>query len=133
MRSVAKSRPIPATSSRTADWPGSSLLDSGILAAIRAAPAPLTAPATKGAHRIRGGFDWNVNDVQQSREDNIQGRYDYKSLTDYIAGKISRYRQTVLTFNPDDPGFKGRQRELAAYVQDKISLGDNVTATVGLR
>src|SRR6266850_2154306 len=60
--------------------------------------------ATKGAHRLRVGFDWNVNDVQQQREDNIQGRYDYKSLSDYIAGKISRYRQTVLSFNPDDPG-----------------------------
>ena len=89
--------------------------------------------ATKGAHRLRVGFDWNVNDVQQSREDNIQGRYDYKSLADYVAGKISRYRQTVLTFNPDDSFFKGRQREVAAYVQDKISLGADVTATVGLR
>jgi hypothetical protein len=89
--------------------------------------------ATTGAHRIRAGFDWNVNDVQQSREDNIQGRYDYKSLADYVAGKISRYRQTVLTFNPDDSFFKARQREIAAYVQDKISIGANVTATVGLR
>jgi len=56
--------------------------------------------ATTGSHRIRAGFDWNVNDVQQSREDNIQGRYDYKSLSDFVAGKISRYRQTVLTFSP---------------------------------
>lgn len=89
--------------------------------------------ATTGAHRIRVGFDWNVNDVQQQREDNIQGRYDYKSLSDYVAGKISRYRQTVLTFNPDDTFFQGRQREFAAYAQDKISIGTDVTATVGVR
>ena len=89
--------------------------------------------ATTGAHRIHAGFDWNVNDVQQSREDNIQGRYDYKSLADYVAGKISRYRQTVLTFDSDQAFFKGRQREIAAYVQDKISLGASVTATVGVR
>jgi hypothetical protein len=89
--------------------------------------------ATTGAHRIHFGVDWNVNDVQQSREDNIQGRYDYKSLADYVNGKISRYRQTVLTFNPDDSFFKGRQREVAMYVQDKISLGASVTATVGMR
>ena len=89
--------------------------------------------ATAGAHRVRVGFDWNVNDFQQQREDNIQGRYDYKSLADYVAGKISRYRQTVLTFNPDDAFFKGRQREFAAYVQDKISLGADVTVTAGLR
>src|SRR3989442_1648783 len=89
--------------------------------------------ATMGPHRVRVGFDWNINDVQQQREDNIQGWYDYKSLSDYVAGKISRYRQTVLTFNPDDAFFKGRQREIAAYAQDKISLGTAVTATVGMR
>ena len=89
--------------------------------------------ATTGAHRVRVGFDWNVNDVRQSREDNIQGRYDYKSLADYVAGKISRYRQTVLTFNPEDTFFQGRQREFAVYAQDKISLGSDVTATVGVR
>ncbi len=89
--------------------------------------------ATAGSHRIRVGFDWNVNDVQQMREDNVQGRYDYKSLGDYVAGNISRYRQTVLTFNPDNAFFKGRQREIATYAQDKISLGPDITATVGVR
>jgi hypothetical protein len=88
---------------------------------------------TAGAHRFRLGFDWNINDVGQQREDNIQGRYDFKSLSDYVAGRISRYRQTVLVFNPADALFTGRQREVAAYVQDKMSLGDNVTATAGLR
>jgi hypothetical protein len=89
--------------------------------------------ATMGSHRIRVGFDWNVNDVRQHREDNVQGRYDYKSLSDYVAGNISRYRQTVLTFSPDDAFFKGRQREIAGYAQDKISIGPDVTAMVGLR
>jgi hypothetical protein len=89
--------------------------------------------ATAGAHRVRLGFDFNINDVRQEREDNIQGRYDFKSLSDYLAGRINRYRQTVLVFNPNDAIFTGRQREMAAYVQDKISLGDNVTATGGFR
>jgi len=89
--------------------------------------------ATWGAHRVRFGFDYNLNDVGQQREDNMQGRYDYKSLSDFIAGKISRYRQTILTFNPDDAFFKGRQQEIAGYVQDKMSLGMNVTLTAGLR
>ena len=88
---------------------------------------------TAGAHRVRVGFDVNVNDAAQQREDNIQGRYDYKSLSDFVAGKISRYRQTVLVFNPEDALFTGRQREVAGYVQDKMSLGDHVTASAGLR
>jgi hypothetical protein len=86
-----------------------------------------------GAHWLRFGLDFNVNDVQQQREDNVQGRYDYRSLNDFLAGTISRFRQTVLTFSPDDPFFKGTQKELAAYVQDKLSLGPSVTITAGLR
>jgi hypothetical protein len=87
---------------------------------------------TWGAHRLRAGFDFNANDVGQQREDNLQGRYDFKSLADYMARKISRYRQTVLVFNPEDAFFTGRQTETAAYVQDKIVVGD-VTVTAGLR
>src|SRR6266540_2185457 len=33
---------------------------------------------TSGAHRVRLGFDVNINDVRQEREDNIQGRYDFR-------------------------------------------------------
>jgi hypothetical protein len=86
-----------------------------------------------GLHRLRLGVDYNLNDVRQQREDNIQGRYDFKSLSDYNAGKISRYRQTVLVFDPADSIFSGRQKEVAAYAQDKMSIGENVTATLGFR
>jgi Carboxypeptidase regulatory-like domain len=88
---------------------------------------------TWGEHRVRFGFDYNMNDVRQQREDNIQGRYDFKSLADYVAGKINRYRQTVLTFSTDDPFFAGRQHEAAAYVQDQVSFGSTLTAMAGLR
>ena len=89
--------------------------------------------ATWGGHRVRFGFDYNLNDVGQKREDNIQGRFDFKSLSDYLARKISRYRQTVLVFDPNDALFTGTQQEIAGYVQDKMSLGDKVTLTAGLR
>ncbi len=88
---------------------------------------------TWGFNRIRVGLDYNRNKVGQQREDNIQGRYDFKSLTDYMAGKISRYRQTVLVFNPADAFFTGSQTEIAGYVQDKMSFGRDVTVTAGLR
>ncbi|PYR30895.1 MAG: hypothetical protein DMF92_07140 [Acidobacteria bacterium] len=89
--------------------------------------------ATAGAHRFRFGFDYNRNYVGQQREDNIQGRYDYKSLSDFLAGKISRYRQTVLVFDPNDAFFQGTQQEIAAYAQDKMNLGENVTVNLGFR
>jgi hypothetical protein len=87
----------------------------------------------RGAHNLRFGVDANLNDVQQQREDNIQGRYDFRSLADYAARRISRYRQTLLTFSVNEPFFRGRQSELAAYVQDKIVLRPAVTLTAGLR
>jgi hypothetical protein len=88
---------------------------------------------TVGAHRFRFGVDYNINNVWQEREDNIQGRYDFKSLSDFLGGRINRYRQTVLVFDPADALFHGTQREAAAYVQDKISIGANFTASAGLR
>ena len=89
--------------------------------------------STIGAHRLRFGVDYNLNSVKQEREDNIQGRYDFKSLSDYLAGKVNRYRQTVLVFDPADALFRGTQREIAAYAQDKMSIGANFTASAGLR
>jgi carboxypeptidase family protein/TonB-dependent receptor-like protein len=89
--------------------------------------------ATWGVNRLRFGVDYNLNDVRQQREDNIQGRYDFKSLSDYLARKVSRYRQTVLVFDPNDALFTGTQKEIAGYVQDKMSLGDTVTLMAGLR
>jgi len=89
--------------------------------------------ATWGAHRVRLGVDYNLNQARQQREDNVQGRYDFKSLPDYLARKVSRYRQTVLVFDPDHPFFDASQRELAGFVQDKISAGSDVTLTAGLR
>jgi hypothetical protein len=89
--------------------------------------------ANWGFNRLRFGFDYNRNEVGQQREDNLQGRYDFKSLSDFMARKISRYRQTVAVFNPADAFFTGLQTEIAGYVQDKMSLGRDVTVTAGVR
>src|SRR3954469_19781479 len=50
-----------------------------------------------------------------------------------MAHKISRYRQTVLVFNPEDAFFTGIQTEIAGYVQDKMSFGRDVTVAAGIR
>ena len=88
---------------------------------------------TWGPSRLRFGFDYNRNDVEQQREDNFQGRYDFKSLSDYLAGKINRYRQTIVVFDPNDAFFRGTQTEMAAYAQNKVSFGSQVTLTAGFR
>jgi len=86
-----------------------------------------------GSHQWRLGFDWNRNELQQRRETNIQGRYDFRTLADYLAGRISRYRQTFGSFADADLLFRGAQKELAFFAQDKIRLRENLALTAGLR
>lgn len=86
----------------------------------------------RGRHDVRTGFDLNVTYAEQQRESNTLGRFDYTSLANYLAGNVSRYRQTVAGFDPDDLLYKGTQREFGVYVQDKMQFG-NVALTAGLR
>ncbi len=86
-----------------------------------------------GLHQIRSGVDVNVNDLFQQRVNYIQGRYDFRSLTDYIARKIDRYRQTLPGANTGVFGLTGLQKELAFYLQDRFAVHERLTLTAGLR
>jgi len=88
--------------------------------------------AVRGRHQVRVGVDANATYAEQRRESNILGRFDYSSLANYLAGRINRYRQTVPGFNADDLLYTGTQKELGAYVQDRVALSQ-VTLTAGLR
>jgi hypothetical protein len=83
-------------------------------------------------HRVRFGFDLNYTPARQKRESNIQGRYDFSSLADYEAGRISRYRQTLPAFEGDDLFYDAAQREAGFYAQDRATFGP-VTIDAGLR
>jgi hypothetical protein len=63
-------------------------------------------------HRLRFGFDLNLTPRAQKRESNIQGRYDFSSLANYQAGRISRYRQTLAAFDGGDLFYDASQREM---------------------
>ncbi len=86
----------------------------------------------RGIHQFRAGTDFNVTPSEQQRESNTLGRFDYTSLANYLAGTISRYRQTVAGFDPADLIYKGTQKEASVYVQDRLTLRQ-VTLTLGLR
>ena len=85
-----------------------------------------------GRTELKVGIDFNLTDAQQQRESNTLGRFDYTSLANYLAGTVSRYRQTVAGFDPDDLIYRGTQKELGIYVQDTIRL-PQVTLNAGLR
>ncbi len=92
-----------------------------------------TLTAVTGRHEVRAGVDANLTPSRQQRESNIIGRYDFTSLANYNARVISRYRQTLPGFNPDDLFYDASQKELAFFVQDKIAVGRRLTVNAGVR
>ncbi len=92
-----------------------------------------TLTVVTGRHEMRAGIDANITPARQQRESNIFGRYDFTSLANYKARVISRYRQTLPGFNPEDLFYEATQQELALFFQDKIRLGARLTLNAGLR
>ena len=87
----------------------------------------------RGGHNFRFGMDVNINAAKQERESNLLGRWDFKSLADFIAVKPSRYRQTLPGFDPAALIFRGPQKELGLFAQDRFALRRNLMLTLGLR
>ena len=97
-----------------------------------------------GRHKLRFGFDVNVNEVRQQRESNTQPRFDYESrsvnnvliatsLDNYLAGRPRRFRQTFASQDPDDLIFRGTVKELAFFIQDRIKINNELKINLGLR
>ncbi len=89
---------------------------------------------TKGRHSIRFGVDGNFTPANQQRETFMAGRYDFKSLSDFNAGKISRYRGTLSTAaDPSQLMYRGTQREFGLFIQDKFQMSKDFTLNAGVR
>lgn len=88
---------------------------------------------TSGIQQVRLGWDVNVNHFRQERESNTLGRYDFTSLANYLAGNISRFRQTVAAFDASDLVYQGTGQEGALFVQDRIDVRSRLTLNLGLR
>jgi hypothetical protein len=92
-----------------------------------------TVTYSHGRQQLKAGYDINATRSQQERETNLQGRYDFRSLADYVAGRISRYRQTMPGSDPKDLVYEGTQQEVAVFFEDRVDLSKSVTMTAGLR
>src|SRR5215510_9108191 len=97
-----------------------------------------------GAHHLRFGFDTNINRASQQRESNTQARWDFETrvnggalvadgLQNYLAVRPRRYRQTFPVNGVEDLIYRGTQKELAFFANDRFSISRTVTITAGLR
>ena len=85
-----------------------------------------------GSHRLRLGVDFNRNDFKAQRQSDFLGQWRFNSLADFLNGIPRRLTQTVV-LEPSLIVATGAQHELAAFVQDRVRLGRNLTLTAGLR
>ena len=85
-----------------------------------------------GAHRLRFGFDWNLNDFTAQRQPDFLGTWRFSSLADFLNGIPRRLTQTVVLL-PSQIVAKGSQQELAFFAQDRVKLSRSLTLTAGLR
>ena len=70
--------------------------------------------AVRGRHELRAGIDANITPSRQQQDGRILGRYDFTSLANYKAGKISRFRQTLPSSGPENLYYEGTQQRTGA-------------------
>jgi hypothetical protein len=76
------------------------------------------------------GASFAYDPMEEQREENLNGRFDYNSLKDYFAGAPRRFQQTFVT---GDTRFDSAIRELSLFADAKRELGKGWTITAGVR
>ncbi|MEO8724935.1 MAG: TonB-dependent receptor, partial [Acidobacteriaceae bacterium] len=84
----------------------------------------------RGAHLLHLGGNFDFDPVRQQQEANLNGRYDFNSLADYLAGRVRRYQQTFVT---GDGVFDASVHNSGAYVSDRWTINPRLTLNAGLR
>ncbi len=85
---------------------------------------------TRGGAVLHLGIDFGYDPASLRHEANLNGRFDFDSLADYLAGDPRRYQQT---FYAGDPYYHGAVKELGFYVDSKLPVTKKLTVTAGLR
>ena len=85
---------------------------------------------TRGGMVLHLGVDFGYNPARLRHEANLNGRFDFDSLTDFLAGDPRRYQQTFIV---GDGTHNGAVRELGLYFDAKLPVTQTLTVTAGLR
>ena len=85
---------------------------------------------TRGGFVLHVGGGFGYNPAQQRHEANLNGRFDFDSLADFLANDPRRFQQTFVV---GDGLYQGSVRNFGLYADAKIPLGKMLTLTAGLR
>jgi hypothetical protein len=85
---------------------------------------------SRGTSVLHVGGDFAYDPATEEHEANLNGRFDFDSLTDYLNDNIRRYQQTFVTGNAV---YNGAVRQLSLYATYKTPLTKTLTLTAGLR
>ena len=83
---------------------------------------------SKGIALLSLGGNFAYDPAHEQQEANLNGRFDYNSLADYLDFHPRRYQQTFVTGNTL---YQDAVRELSLYADGKITLHPKVTLTAG--
>ena len=89
-----------------------------------------TLSISRGSASFDFGTDFGYSPAYEQQEANLNGRYDYNSLADYMAHLPRRYQQTFVTGNTR---YQGSVSGLEIFASAKLSLNKKLTMTAGLR
>lgn len=89
-----------------------------------------TLSVSHGNVLFNAGGSFSNSPAYEQREANLNGRFDYNSLADYVANNPRRYQQTFVTGNTR---YSGSLHSLGLFVDSKLPLGKRMTLTAGLR
>ncbi len=84
-----------------------------------------------GGHEIRLGFSLNHDMLSEYFAGNADGRYDFDTVEDFLAGSAARAR--IFFGDVSNPNFDVTQQTLGIYAQDSWSPNPRLTLNFGVR
>ncbi|HAI59784.1 MAG TPA: Oar protein [Xanthomonadaceae bacterium] len=88
-----------------------------------------------GDHTVRGGFDYEANDIYNLFLQSSLGNYGFSSLADFAAGRYSSYllRIPAAGFSLDNTAAVWELNGLGLFLQDTWAVSPNLNVTYGFR
>src|SRR6185437_7823920 len=83
-------------------------------------------------HLLHFGGSYAHDPAAEFQQANLEGRYDFNSLADFVANNPRRYQKTFAA-SPGSLQYQGSVERAAYYAYDRVALEENLTLTAGLR